>query len=121
MKRVLQVLDPHDLEMHVKKVSLNPVYYGGVVSKKLLLYNNSPISSDFTIIMDKEMSECVNMNKSLALTFTKHELKRTNEEEAPCLDVLFEVSPNKVSCVKNKWYTVWFLWAWLTCVGLFCQ
>lgn len=95
VERKLEVLDLQEKEQ-IKRLCFDHVYYGSVVTKKLILSNNSPIASDFIIIIDEKMSECINKSKSLAMTFTKADSTERDPEKAPCLDSIFEIFPNKV-------------------------
>lgn len=95
IERKLEVVDLQEKEQ-IKRLCFDHVYYGSVITKKLILSNNSPIASDFIIVIDEKMSECINKSKSLALTFTKCDSTERDEENAPSLDSIFEISPNKV-------------------------
>lgn len=97
IQRVLELLDSLDSNTHVEKVSLNHVYYGSVITKKLTLFNVSPVVTDFVVAIDKEMSESVNMGKSLAMTLNCYE---PSEKEVMCLDALFDVTPKKVKALQ---------------------
>ena len=95
VERKLEVLDLQEKE-HIKRLCFDHVYYGSVITKKLILSNESPIASDFIIVIDEKMSECINKSKSLAMAFTRSDSTEINEEKAPSLDSIFEISPNKV-------------------------
>lgn len=73
------------------------MYYGSVITKKLILFNNSPIASDYMINIDKKMSECVNKSKSLAMALTNCGAKKKDQDSTPGLDSIFKISPQKVS------------------------
>ena len=94
VKRTLEILDLQETE--IDKLSFGNVSYGSTVSKNLIIYNNSPIVTDFVIFIDKKLSECVNMSKGLAMTVTKFESKKSIREPEPSMDAVFNVSPHKV-------------------------
>ncbi len=62
MRRSMQILDPHNTSIQLSRLSFNNVYYGSVVSRKVILHNNSPICSDYICAVDENMSD---MNHSL--------------------------------------------------------
>ena len=94
VKRTLQILNAQGIE--VKQLSFENVYYGSIVSKKLVLYNNSPIATDFVISIDEKLSECVNMSKGLAMAVTKFESRKNILEPEQSVLSTFNVSPEKV-------------------------
>lgn len=99
VKRTLEILNLQDME--VDKLSFSNVYYGSTISKKLIIYNNSPIVTDFVIFIDKNLSECVNMSKGLAMAVTKFESKKSVREQEPSMDAVFNVSPHKVHMINT--------------------
>lgn len=94
VKRALEVFDLQGKK--VEKLSFKSVYYGSICSKKLLLYNNSSIPTDFIVQIDEKMSECVNMSKGLAMAITKFESRKNIRESEPSINVVFNVEPKKV-------------------------
>ena len=95
VKRTLEILDPCDMKLRLNKLSFKNVYYGSVVSQQIILFNNSPVSSDYISILDDSMSECVNMSESLAVGYTKSRICG-DKQRSPDLNSLFDVSPKKV-------------------------
>lgn len=87
VERVLEILSK---ELPIKKLSLNHVYYGSSASKKITLYNKSPVVSNFVIC--HQMSQKVNANNTLAMSLAKCE----PDDEEGCFDTLFQVFPDKV-------------------------
>lgn len=101
VERRLEILDPHDSEKHINKLSFNRVYYGSMVTGKVILFNNSPVASDFIVTIDEKMSECVDKSKNLAIALTKFDSINENQAIAPCLDSVFKASPQKVSNARR--------------------
>lgn len=97
VQRMLDLLDSLNRSLHVEKLSLGYVYYGSIVSKKLILHNNSPVTSDFVI--DIDMSESVNVSTSLAVA-----LNNIKEENGKKIGIPFQAFPQKVSfhCEQSK-------------------
>ena len=99
IERALEVLDIQEPEKQINQLSFNQVYYGSVVTKKVVLFNNSPIASDFVINVDEKMSECVNKSQNLALALTKFDFNKDEQETAPCLESIFKIHPQNVSLI----------------------
>lgn len=102
VERVLEVIDPQAPGNQISKLSFDHVYYGSIVTKRIILFNNSPVASDFIITINEQMSECVNKSKNLAITLTKCD--HVNEDQAitPSLDSIFAVTPKKVSIGNHQ-------------------
>lgn len=97
IERALEVFDVQEPEKQIKQLSFNQVYYDSVVTKKIVLFNNSPIASDFVISIDEKMSECVIKSQNLALALTKCDFIKEGQEATPCLESLFKIHPQNVS------------------------
>lgn len=102
VERTLDILDVQEPEKQINQLPFNHVYYGSVVTKKIVLFNNSPIPSDFVISIDEEMSECVNKGRNLAMALMRCESINPEQETTPCLDSIFKVHPQKVSLQSTE-------------------
>lgn len=96
VKRALEILDVQEPEKQINQLSFNHVYYGSVITKKVVLFNNSPIPSDFVISINEEMSECVNKGRNLAMALMRCDSIKEGQERTPRFDSIFKVHPQKV-------------------------
>ena len=94
IERVLKVLDPSGHQnVSIEKLSLDNVYFGAITSKRLYLHNDSPVVSDFVIVIDNDMSGSINASRSLAMALSTG---GEGEKDPMNLDTIFKVYPNKV-------------------------
>jgi hypothetical protein len=112
IERLLKVFTVDDPEMQINKLSYDFVYYGSVATKKVILYNDSPVSSDFVITVDEKMSECVNKNKGLAVALTAYEIGGGNHGDITShLDSIFKIFPQKGTLCPYERCMVKFIFA----------
>ena len=94
VKRALEFLDPSDIKLQLDRISFGSMYYGSVASRKVILFNNSPMVSDYISVFDDKLSGYVNVNECLAMA----EQYTMNEQGTQFdLDLLVDISPNRVS------------------------
>ncbi len=112
--RRLQLLDPTGPSVPtldpcpLDRVSFGPAYYGTVLSRKALLFNNSPVATDYLAVLDgqAEGSEHgVDKSEGLALACTAGGLGQSKWREQgypPSSESLVNVSPAQVSTLVTQ-------------------
>ena len=63
----LEILDPTNLSP-MEALSLDPTYYGTIVNKKVMLYNNSPSSVSYIALMDNQCIGFEQVSKAIYLS-----------------------------------------------------
>lgn len=92
---MLEVIDPADNELSLNRVSFKNVYYGDTDTQKIVVFNNSPVNSNYLISLDPMKSHCITVGNSLAITIKRGELNKSTFELSD-LKNLFQVSPSQV-------------------------
>ncbi len=100
--RRLQLLDL-DNSTALNKISFGDTYYDTVVSRKALLFNNSPVATQYVVVLDSNGvgSEAgVDMSEGLAMACTSGGLGQTKWKEqgdAPSQEAVVSLNPSQVS------------------------
>lgn len=96
----LEILDPTNLSP-MEALSLDPTYYGTIVNKKVMLYNNSPSSVSYIALMDNQcigFEQGVDMRGNISLACTSGGLYQNLWKEqgsSPATDKMLRVLPNE--------------------------
>lgn len=72
--RQLEMLDPSNSLQSLKRVAFGNTYYGTSVSRKVLLYNNSPVSTQYLAVLNNNVDGSVDgmyVNEGLAMVCSK--------------------------------------------------
>lgn len=73
VSRKLELYDCNNMQVQINKLSFDDTYYNSVCSRKLVLFNNSPIKSHFMAIVHDKFSECADMSEGLAVACSRYE------------------------------------------------
>lgn len=102
-------LVPHSLKLldtgnskQVDKVAFGKIYYGHTIRRKFLLYNNSPATTDYIVLLDESAvgsEKGVDMSEGLSMACSSGGLAQRKWREqghSPNIDSLIQVSPSQV-------------------------
>lgn len=98
----LELLDPSNSSCNLDKVAFGNVYYNTTVSRSVLLFNNSPVSSRYLAVIDSNAEGTVdglNVNEGLAMVCTDggHHLKPCSPQDSAIPgETLVQVIPMQV-------------------------
>lgn len=70
----LRLFDASDSSCNLERVAFGDVYYGTVVSRKVVLFNDSPVSTQYLAILNTNAAgavDGVDANQKLATMWTK--------------------------------------------------
>ena len=101
--RELQLLEYTSHTTQQCSVAFDPAYYNTVITQKALLYNDSPVATEFLVVLNagaRGSEHGVDMSEGLAMACTEGGLGQTRwKEQGDSLssEVLFQVRPDKVS------------------------
>lgn len=97
VQRTLEVVDITDNKSVINRLSFKNIYYGDTDIYRVILFNNSPVNSNYLISVNPKKSHSITVGGSLALTIRKGILEKTSD-----LENMFEISPNQVNmcCVS---------------------
>lgn len=118
--RRLELLDPNDLDSALQCVPFGHTYYGTVLTKRGILYNNSPVVTEFMAVMDSEgvggMVRGVDRREGLAMACTGGGLGQDQWREqgdAPSGEELITVTPMQVRTYVQILPFFVYIWCWL--------
>jgi len=100
--RQLQLLDPSNQSTELQIVSFGDTYYGAVVTRKVVLYNSSPVATQYMAVLDSGCAgseDGVNMSEGLAMACTSGGLGQNQWKEqgcAPSQSTIVAVNPTQV-------------------------
>ena len=99
--RQLQLLDSANSTV-LNKISFSDTYYGTVVSRKALLYNNSPVATQYMAVLDRGGLGTVagiDMSEGLAMACTSGGLgqsKWREQGDPPEMETVVSLNPSQV-------------------------
>ncbi len=97
VQRELKVLNITNLTSILDKVVFKNIYYGNIDVQKVILFNDSPVSSHFAVVFDQEKSYCIHDQGSVAIAMTDHH----NTHQIKNLEHIFQVNPDHVCWIKS--------------------
>lgn len=103
----LRLLDASDSSCHLERVAFGDVYYGTAVSRKVLLFNDSPVSTQYLAVLNTNAEGAVDgmdANEKLATLWSKSREVCKDQSNAQSGQTLLQVVPMQVQdtrmCVK---------------------
>ena len=114
--RKLQLIDCHS-HSAMEHIAFGHTYYGTVLGKKAILYNDSPVSTQFLAVLDSQAEGSehgIDMSESLAMACTPGGLGQSKWREqgtSPYSESLIQVNPAQVCSwitivPEQQWYIV---------------
>lgn len=112
--RELQLLDQNN-STALNKISFGDTYYDTVVSRNVLLFNNSPVATQYVAVLDSSGvggEAGVDMSEGLAMACTSGGLgqrKWREQGDAPGQETVLSLNPSQVSAFKFAQLDAWFI------------
>ena len=97
--RQLKLLDPSDSSCSLERVVFGDVYYGTTVSRKVLLYNDSPVSTQYLAVLNADAEGAVDgmdANKELAMVWSKTQDFYKDQGHVQSGETMLQVVPMQV-------------------------
>ncbi len=95
----LRLLDASDSSCSLERVAFGDVYYGTAVSRKVLLFNDSPVSSQYLAILNTDAEGAVDgmdASKKLATIWSNTQEVCKEQSNAQSGQTLLQVVPMQV-------------------------
>lgn len=95
----LRLLHPSDSLCSLERVTFGDVYYGTAVSRKVLLFNDSPVSTQYLVVLNTNAEGAVDgmdANQKLATMWSKSQKVCTDQSNVQSGEALLQVVPMQV-------------------------
>ena len=101
VQRILDVMEITDNHSIVNKVVFKDIFYGNCDIQQILLFNNSPVYSNFMITFNSEKSHCISIGGSLAITMKTSQFQQSSHQ-IENLEHIFQVVPKQVLSLSKS-------------------
>ena len=95
----LRLLDPSDSSCCLERVAFGDVYYGTAVCRKVLLFNDSPVSTQYLAVLNTNAEGAVDgmdANQKLATIWSKSRKVCMDQSNVQSGETLLQVVPMQV-------------------------
>lgn len=95
----LRLLDPSDSSYSLERVAFGNVYYGTTVSRKVLLCNDSPVSTQYLVVLNTNAEGAVDgldANLKLATVWSKSQKAYKDRTNVQSGETLLQIVPMQV-------------------------
>ena len=107
MQRRLEVVCVDDYESVLDNVLFKDVYYGDADIQQVVIFNNSPITSNYLISLDAKKSCSITVSGSLALS-----IKGNVHVKACDFQNQFQISPSQVNITDGRHSLIFYVVCW---------